>query len=274
MTQDIKAAIAGAIEALEQSELDLSYYILLAQKAKTNNRWIDVEVYKVEMSLDHLAAQRQGGDARAKTPLEYFRTNIDGRKTIEVFESACNALKMADEATVAGDAVKHEIWFNIFKCEAMRLAREYEEAPNIRAALLSAQRQGKTMTNEKDKLEAALSLLSQFVSDRQNFGGNTIDEAIKTVCSTARALLSAQAGVPGEVLRDAQRKSVTVTAKGVPVDVLEKVVKLLENISKRPNLPNPDRNADWKTCQKWSSHEATEALALLSPYLNTNDGRD
>ncbi len=46
--------IALAKEALEQSTLDLSYYIHLATKAKTNNKWIDCEVYKITMSLERL----------------------------------------------------------------------------------------------------------------------------------------------------------------------------------------------------------------------------
>lgn len=41
-------------EALEQSILDLSYYVHLATKAKTNNKWIDCEVYKIEISLERL----------------------------------------------------------------------------------------------------------------------------------------------------------------------------------------------------------------------------
>lgn len=41
-------------EALDQSILDLSYYAHLATKAKTNNKWIDCEVYKVEMTIDRL----------------------------------------------------------------------------------------------------------------------------------------------------------------------------------------------------------------------------
>lgn len=36
--------------------------------------------------------------------------------------------------------------------------------------------------------------------------------------------------------------------------------KALEIISKRPDLPNPDKDSDWKNCMKWSSHEARQAL--------------
>ena len=38
------------------------------------------------------------------------------------------------------------------------------------------------------------------------------------------------------------------------------LVEALEKIAKRPNLPNPERDADWKSCMKWSAHEAQEAL--------------
>lgn len=34
-----------------------------------------------------------------------------------------------------------------------------------------------------------------------------------------------------------------------------------------PDLPNPDRDADWKNCMKWSSHEAQEALAAFGEAL-------
>lgn len=38
------------------------------------------------------------------------------------------------------------------------------------------------------------------------------------------------------------------------------LVDTLEEIAKRPDLPNPERDADWETCMKFSSHEAREAL--------------
>jgi len=74
-------------------------------------------------------------DAERENPLDHFMRNIDGRTTLEVFESMCSAMKNADACTVSGDQIRRETWYNIFKCEAMRLAREYEEAPNVRRAL-------------------------------------------------------------------------------------------------------------------------------------------
>lgn len=44
---------------------------------------------------------------------------------------------------------------------------------------------------------------------------------------------------------------------------LAEVREKLGAIAKRPDLPNPDRDADWKSCQKWSSAEAKDCLALL-----------
>lgn len=38
------------------------------------------------------------------------------------------------------------------------------------------------------------------------------------------------------------------------------LVKALRIIAKRPDLPNPERDADWKNCMKWSAHEAQKAL--------------
>lgn len=46
-------------------------------------------------------------------------------------------------------------------------------------------------------------------------------------------------------------------------DALKTALEALEKIAKRPDLPNPDRDADWKNCQKWSSHEAKEALEKI-----------
>lgn len=45
--------------------------------------------------------------------------------------------------------------------------------------------------------------------------------------------------------------------------LLDAAMQVLENISKRPDLPNPNRDADWKSCMKWSSHEAREALQKI-----------
>lgn len=53
--------------------------------------------------------------------------------------------------------------------------------------------------------------------------------------------------VPSELLDEANRK-------------IEKYEETLKKIAKRPDLPNPERDADWKNCMKWASHEAREAL--------------
>lgn len=47
------------------------------------------------------------------------------------------------------------------------------------------------------------------------------------------------------------------------VNGLDKVREILERIAQRPDLPNNDRDADWKNCQKWSQADAREALAIL-----------
>ena len=47
--------------------------------------------------------------------------------------------------------------------------------------------------------------------------------------------------------------------------VIDSLHGALEGIAKRPDLPNSDRDADWKNCQKWSSHEAKQALTLSAP---------
>lgn len=48
--------------------------------------------------------------------------------------------------------------------------------------------------------------------------------------------------------------------------VIEVMKAALQNIEKRPDLPNPDRDADWKNCQKWSSYEATQALTAIREF--------
>lgn len=45
---------------------------------------------------------------------------------------------------------------------------------------------------------------------------------------------------------------------------IQQIREILEKIAKRPDLPNPDRDADWKNCQKWSAHDAQECLVALS----------
>lgn len=54
-----------------------------------------------------------------------------------------------------------------------------------------------------------------------------------------------------------------MTTTPTPEEALQKFKEALEKISMRPNFPNPDRNADWRNCQKWSSAEAKESSALI-----------
>lgn len=41
-------------------------------------------------------------------------------------------------------------------------------------------------------------------------------------------------------------------------------INCLNLIAKRPDLPSPDRDADWKNCMKHSSYEAQVALADIN----------
>jgi len=41
----------------------------------------------------------------------------------------------------------------------------------------------------------------------------------------------------------------------------------LVKISKRPDLPNPECDADWKNCMKCSAHEAAEILVTINEIL-------
>ncbi len=50
-------------------------------------------------------------------------------------------------------------------------------------------------------------------------------------------------------------------------EVLREVREIISIIAKRPDLPNPHRDADWKNCQQWSSHDAMIALAKLDSLL-------
>lgn len=54
---------------------------------------------------------------------------------------------------------------------------------------------------------------------------------------------------------------VTTSEKYTRSDKVDILLEALEIIAKRPDLPNPERDADWKNCMKWSSHEAREALS-------------
>lgn len=73
---------------------------------------------------------QKGDDA-----IDHFRTNIDGRSAADCFESACKAVKNHDRCVVDKQEMERETWYNIFVSECLRLCREYEHAPEIRAAL-------------------------------------------------------------------------------------------------------------------------------------------
>ena len=62
-------------------------------------------------------------------------------------------------------------------------------------------------------------------------------------------------------------QAATASAEAKYRPVIEKLVEIFERIAKRPDLPNPDRDADWKNCQKWSQHDAREGIALAAPLL-------
>lgn len=51
------------------------------------------------------------------------------------------------------------------------------------------------------------------------------------------------------------------------IECLELADAVLKNISNRPSLPNPEKDADWKNCMKWSSAEAKEARAEIESKL-------
>lgn len=51
------------------------------------------------------------------------------------------------------------------------------------------------------------------------------------------------------------------------IECLEYAHAVLENISHRPSLPNPDKDADWKNFMKWSSAEAKEAIEEIESKL-------
>jgi hypothetical protein len=51
----------------------------------------------------------------------------------------------------------------------------------------------------------------------------------------------------------------------------EHAIPALTNIRKRPDLPNPDKDADWKNCMKWSAHDAKEALEKMPKKENDHE---
>lgn len=56
-------------------------------------------------------------------------------------------------------------------------------------------------TNGIEGLDEAIRLLQNFVSDRENFGGGTIDDAIDTVCEAARRYAAQSSPAPVEPVR-------------------------------------------------------------------------
>jgi len=77
--------------------------------------------------------------------------------------------------------------------------------------------------------------------------------------STAKAYEAYNARQP-EIDRLTAREQQLETA-------LREVWEKVSRIAKRPDLPNPDRDADWKNCQKWSQHDALAALATIDAVL-------
>lgn len=45
---------------------------------------------------------------------------------------------------------------------------------------------------------------------------------------------------------------------------IKQIREILESIANRPNLPNPERDADWRNCMESSSYEAKQALKALN----------
>jgi hypothetical protein len=52
----------------------------------------------------------------------------------------------------------------------------------------------------------------------------------------------------------------------------QEMARALEQIAKRPDLPNPERDADWKNCQLWSQHDAKKALTAYREA--TSEGKE
>lgn len=48
------------------------------------------------------------------------------------------------------------------------------------------------------------------------------------------------------------------------VSALRECIAALEVIERRPDLPNPEKDADWKNCMKWSSKGARACLDKIS----------
>lgn len=67
-------------------------------------------------------------------------------------------------------------------------------------------------------------------------------------------------------LREFDNKPTHYPASEIPklLDCIEIQAEALEKIEKRPDLPNPDKDADWKNCMKWSAHDAREAQSKVN----------
>ena len=56
-------------------------------------------------------------------------------------------------------------------------------------------------------------------------------------------------------------------------EAAREMAEALKRIANRPDLPNPDRDADWKNCMQTSSHEAKEVLAKYQSIMTDNQLR-
>lgn len=63
---------------------------------------------------------------------------------------------------------------------------------------------------------------------------------------------------------------IAASRQAVPalIALVEEMARALEEIVKRPNLPNPERDCDWKNCMLWRSYEAREALSAYEKFKN------
>lgn len=54
-------------------------------------------------------------------------------------------------------------------------------------------------------------------------------------------------------------------------ELVVELVNVLQKIASRPDLPNPDRYADWKNCMKNSAYEAKKLLTKAQNYLTKGE---
>lgn len=59
-------------------------------------------------------------------------------------------------------------------------------------------------------------------------------------------------------------------ARQSAIEQMKPLVEALRKIAKMPDLPNPERDADWKNCMKWAAFYAQEALAAF-PHLERKE---